>query len=222
MASEASGTPCIWQDGLDIPLVNALEANFYAVHPETAARSVGSSGQRHDQDLGQSRPAAGVLTDWAKGYSPLFKYEWGPTYEALAALCRRDRRFALRRHSDELRQSGDRRTGDADDRRQHAVAAAGREAPGRIATPAASSIRSPRAAAIPSSRASVSIGRSATSSACRPGPGTSTATRRASEDACLFSFNDLPVIETPRPLSRRGLRRQCGPPGTGGLVHVVR
>ena len=30
----SDGTPCIWQDGLDIPLVNALEANFYAVHPE--------------------------------------------------------------------------------------------------------------------------------------------------------------------------------------------
>ena len=28
------GTPCIWQDGLDIPCVNALEANFYDVHPE--------------------------------------------------------------------------------------------------------------------------------------------------------------------------------------------
>ena len=30
----ADGTDCIWQDGLDIPLVNALEANFYAVHPD--------------------------------------------------------------------------------------------------------------------------------------------------------------------------------------------
>ncbi len=32
------GLPCIWQDGLDIPLVNALEANFYAVHPELHPR----------------------------------------------------------------------------------------------------------------------------------------------------------------------------------------
>ena len=31
---DASGSECIWQDGLDIPLVNALEANFYAVHPD--------------------------------------------------------------------------------------------------------------------------------------------------------------------------------------------
>src|SRR3546814_10228008 len=28
------GTVCIWQDGLDIPLMNALEANFYQVHPD--------------------------------------------------------------------------------------------------------------------------------------------------------------------------------------------
>ncbi len=26
------GLPCIWQDGLDIPLVNAMEAGFYKVH----------------------------------------------------------------------------------------------------------------------------------------------------------------------------------------------
>ena len=32
---------------------------------------------------------------WSKGYSPLFKYEWEPTYEALAQICRRDRRLAL-------------------------------------------------------------------------------------------------------------------------------
>src|SRR4029079_6464163 len=31
---EADGTPCIWQDGLDIPLADALEANLYAVHPD--------------------------------------------------------------------------------------------------------------------------------------------------------------------------------------------
>ena len=33
---EADGSVCIWQDGLDIPLVNALEANFFEVHPSLA------------------------------------------------------------------------------------------------------------------------------------------------------------------------------------------
>jgi gentisate 1,2-dioxygenase len=34
----AEGTPCIWQDGLDIPFVNAMEANFYEVHPDLSRR----------------------------------------------------------------------------------------------------------------------------------------------------------------------------------------
>ena len=83
---EANGTPCVWQDGLDIPLVNALEANFYAVHPnlqqvvaypvDDTSSTWGSPGLRP------------VETDWCKGYSPLFKYEWEPTYEALARYAR--------------------------------------------------------------------------------------------------------------------------------------
>jgi gentisate 1,2-dioxygenase len=78
---DESGTPCIWQDGLDIPLVNALEANFYAVHPKAqqavaypvddTSDTWGSPGLRPAQD------------NWCKGYSPLLRYEWEPTYEAL-------------------------------------------------------------------------------------------------------------------------------------------
>lgn len=77
----SDGTPCIWQDGLDIPLVNAMEAGFYAVHPDlnqaitfpvndSTAKWGGTA--LHPQNHG-----------WTKPYSPLFKYEWGPTYEAL-------------------------------------------------------------------------------------------------------------------------------------------
>ena len=78
---EASGSTCIWQDGLDIPLVNALEAGFYVVHPElrqAVAHPVddstalwGAPGLR-PQNMG-----------WTQPYSPLFKYQWEPTYEAL-------------------------------------------------------------------------------------------------------------------------------------------
>jgi gentisate 1,2-dioxygenase len=78
---ESTGTPCIWQDGLDIPLVNALEANFYAVHPklqQEVAHPV--DDVRNAWGNPGLRPATG---DWSKGYSPLFKYEWEPTYEAL-------------------------------------------------------------------------------------------------------------------------------------------
>ena len=78
---EASGTPCVWQDGLDIPLVNALEANFYAVHPN-ASQTVGYALD----DSSKTWSAPGLRpanTGWSKGYSPLLKYEWKPTYEAL-------------------------------------------------------------------------------------------------------------------------------------------
>lgn len=75
------GSPCIWQDGLDIPLVNALEANFYAVHPglhQAVAYPVDDSTARWG--------GRGLLPHghaWNKPYSPLFKYEWAATWDAL-------------------------------------------------------------------------------------------------------------------------------------------
>ena len=76
------GTPCIWQDGLDIPLVNALEANFYEVHPDLR-QAVAYPVDDMTRTWGNPglRPAGGA---WSKGYSPMLKYEWAPTYEALA------------------------------------------------------------------------------------------------------------------------------------------
>lgn len=75
------GAPCIWQDGLDIPLVNALEANFYAVHDDL---SQAVAYPVNDATGTWGNP--GLLpygAEWDKPYSPLLKYEWGPTYEAL-------------------------------------------------------------------------------------------------------------------------------------------
>ncbi len=81
---EAAGTTCIWQDGLDIPFVNAMEANFFEVHPDLRqavgfevddmTKTWGNPGLR---PMGQS---------WSNGYSPMFKYEWEPTYDALKKL----------------------------------------------------------------------------------------------------------------------------------------
>lgn len=78
---EADGLPCIWQDGLDIPLVNALEAGFYAVHPDLQ-QAVGFPVDDSVSIWGSVglRPQN---TGWNKPYSPLFKYQWEPTYEAL-------------------------------------------------------------------------------------------------------------------------------------------
>lgn len=75
------GTPCIWQDGLDIPLMNALDANFYEVHPD-----LNQAVTFPVDDSTATWAGAGlrpVGQDWSKRYSPLFKYEWEPTYEAL-------------------------------------------------------------------------------------------------------------------------------------------
>lgn len=83
---DASGTTCIWQDGLDIPLVNALEANFYGVHPDLQQKV----GYPVDDVTGAwGNPGLVPSTGtWSKGYSPLLKYEWAPTYEALQGFAR--------------------------------------------------------------------------------------------------------------------------------------
>jgi len=83
---EADGTICIWQDGLDIPLMNALEANFYEVHPDLkqpvvfpiddSTASWGSAALKPAGEHGSGR------------YSPLLKYEWERTYDALQAFAR--------------------------------------------------------------------------------------------------------------------------------------
>jgi gentisate 1,2-dioxygenase len=80
-AVDETGSPCIWQDGLDIPLVNALEANFFEVHPDLAQPV---SFPVNDTSAIFGAPALHpVGFDWARGHSPLLKYAWEPTYEAL-------------------------------------------------------------------------------------------------------------------------------------------
>lgn len=80
------GTPCIWQDGLDIPLVNALEANFYTVHPELE-QAVTSPVDESTAAWGGTGLVPANYT-WSHAYSPLLKYEWEPTYEALSNYAR--------------------------------------------------------------------------------------------------------------------------------------
>jgi gentisate 1,2-dioxygenase len=83
---EADGTECIWQDGLDIPLVNALEANFYKVHPDLKQAV---AYKVDDATLSWGAPGLQPATqDWQKPYSPLLKYEWAPTYEALTKFAK--------------------------------------------------------------------------------------------------------------------------------------
>jgi gentisate 1,2-dioxygenase len=84
---EADGDVTIWQDGLDMLLVNQLDANFYAVHPEHVQKSnfplndtVSTYGGRGLMPMGGEA--------WNKFYSPLLKYEWNSTYETLTQAAR--------------------------------------------------------------------------------------------------------------------------------------
>jgi len=63
---DAGGTQCIWQDGLDIPLMNSLDANFYEVHPGIV-----------------QQPSSLSRENWGKPYSPVFKYAWDEAFENL-------------------------------------------------------------------------------------------------------------------------------------------
>ena len=82
----AEGSPCIWQDGLDIPLVNAMEAGFYQVHPELhQAVTYPVDDSTATWGAPALRPQTG---QWTHAYSPLFKYEWAPTYESLVRFAK--------------------------------------------------------------------------------------------------------------------------------------
>src|SRR4026207_1802502 len=63
---EEDGTQCTWQDGLDIPLMNSLDANFYEVHPQVV-----------------QTPAPLSRENWKKPYSPVFLYKWDDSYKSL-------------------------------------------------------------------------------------------------------------------------------------------
>ena len=65
---DAGGSQCVWQDGLDIPLVNSLDANFYEVHPKI-----------------NQTPAPLARENWSKPYSPVFLYKWDDAYKAVKA-----------------------------------------------------------------------------------------------------------------------------------------
>lgn len=75
------GETSVWQDGLDMLLVNQLEANFYAVHPELRQRP--NAPDNDSPALFGGPGLAPVLEPWSKPYSPLLRYEWAPTYDRL-------------------------------------------------------------------------------------------------------------------------------------------
>jgi gentisate 1,2-dioxygenase len=85
--NEGTSGPAIWQDGLDIPLVNVLEANYFELYPDgrqTPSRPVDASYAEYG-----GTALLPATERWTKPYSPLLKYPWEPTYEALLRLAQR-------------------------------------------------------------------------------------------------------------------------------------
>ena len=78
---EANGAVTVWQDGLDMLMINQLDANFYAVHPDTVQKS---NYPLNDTVAVYGGPGLLPVGEaWSKPYSPLLKYQWAPTYETL-------------------------------------------------------------------------------------------------------------------------------------------
>ncbi|MFF7454184.1 cupin domain-containing protein [Kitasatospora sp. NPDC008115] len=84
--NESGDAPVIWQDGLDIPLVNMLDANFYEVHPELYQRP-GEVANSSLLTYGGNLLPYGV-EKWTRPYSPLLGWPWEPSYHALTRLAR--------------------------------------------------------------------------------------------------------------------------------------
>src|SRR3546814_3207220 len=83
----ADGEVSIWQDGLDIPLMNCLETNFYAVYEQPAQTAAFPSN-----DLPLSYGGAGLRPEgvgaWDKPYSPGMVYRSEEHTSELQSLMR--------------------------------------------------------------------------------------------------------------------------------------
>jgi gentisate 1,2-dioxygenase len=80
----ATGAPVVWMDGLDVPLVQAVNAMFFQMYEE---RQVPLT--KPDNASGQLYGHAGLSPTWVKERplsSPLLLYSWETTSRALAAL----------------------------------------------------------------------------------------------------------------------------------------
>jgi gentisate 1,2-dioxygenase len=169
---EEGGQTCIWQDGLDIPLVNALEANDYAVYDGKQPLIAPVNHLPMSFDGNGIVPADLV---WDKPYSPLFKYSWKKVYPALleAAKVNEGNPFdgIIMRYSNPL--TGGHVMQTMGLRYNYCVRV---NIPKPTNIPVLLCTNAPKAKVIPSSTANVMIGKSAIFSAFRLGLGTNTST----------------------------------------------
>ena len=204
---EADGAVTVWQDGLDMLLVNQLDANFYAVHPEPRAE-VELSAQRHGRGLRRAGPAAGRRRGLEQALLAAAQVRMGPHLRDADEGVAGDRRLALRRHHDAIRQSGDRRAGDEDARRLHPVAARRRAHQGASPHRLDRLHRAPRAAAIRSSPGERYDWKKNDIFVVPSWAWHEHANASEREDAVLFSFSDLPSMQALGLYREEALARQ--------------
>jgi gentisate 1,2-dioxygenase len=77
----ADGQVSIWQDGLDIPLMNSLETNFYAVY-EAPAQTPAFPPNDLPLSYGGAMAPDGVDA-WSKPFSPVMVYRWEQVRDAI-------------------------------------------------------------------------------------------------------------------------------------------
>ncbi|GII90743.1 cupin domain-containing protein [Sinosporangium siamense] len=73
--------PVVWMDGLDLPLINKLESNFFVDGPEQAQEQLRSADST-ERLYAASRLNPAWKT-WDKPYSPLINYPWSVTEQLL-------------------------------------------------------------------------------------------------------------------------------------------
>ncbi len=82
--TNGSDRPMVWFDGLDLPLVGALEAVFFEIYPDRmqpVRQPHNLSERRHG-----GRGTQSLLSGPPAAHSPLLRYRWADTDAALAAL----------------------------------------------------------------------------------------------------------------------------------------
>ena len=111
--------PMFWLDGLDIPIVQFLDASF-AEHldqdEQPISRPIGDSDARFGTNL---LPVDQQPQQAMTGASPVFNYPYARTRDALERLARTKRLGSLSRIEDAVQQSRDGRLSDDDDRGVH-------------------------------------------------------------------------------------------------------
>jgi gentisate 1,2-dioxygenase len=77
----AEGKLSIWQDGLDIPLMNCMETNFYAVY-DRPAQTPGFPSNDLPNSYGGGMQPDGVEA-WRRPFSPTMVYRWAQVRDAI-------------------------------------------------------------------------------------------------------------------------------------------